>query len=134
MKLPGDQGTRDGKERGSGSQGQGCWEQVEEGRILQDPKSFCRVRQGGRWEARGETQALSRNLDVTRVYSEGSGEQATGSQKDQEVSTRQGLGNEGQERHPDLVYPSSPCLPQFVSLHCVENKDPMSTEGRGFLD
>ena len=54
--------------------GQGCREQVEEGRILQDPKSSCRVRQGRGWEARGETQALSRNLDVTCMYSEGSGE------------------------------------------------------------
>jgi hypothetical protein len=74
------------------------------------------VKQGRGWEARGETRALSRNLEVTGMYSGGSGEQVTGSQKNQEASTREVLEREvgGGERQPELVCPSSPCLPQFL--------------------
>lgn len=39
---------------------------------------------------------------MTGAYSGSSGEWVTGSQKNQEASPREGLENEGKERHPEL--------------------------------
>lgn len=68
------------------------------------------------------------------MYNGGCGEQVTGTQGHQEVSTGEDLGNEGKERHSELGQPSSPCSPHLVVIpRCSENKNPISIEGRHFL-